>query len=116
MAGLSSFMPGRSKARLRWNVLASPSLPPSVRERFLARFGARLTTEGDLILTSDRFRDRLQNERDCREKLRAMLAEVEHAPKARRPTKPGRGARERRHKQKKRQGEKKKQRSRGSWD
>jgi ribosome-associated protein len=104
-----------SKARLRWNVRASVALPPPVKERFLARFGGRLTTEGDLLLTSDRYRDRLQNERDCWEKLQAMIDEVAAPPTARKKTKPGRGARERRKRQKSHHSDKKKQRSR-KWD
>ena len=81
-----------SKAVMRWNMKASPSLPPDVRERFLQRYGSRLTTEGDLLITSQRYRDQGRNVTDCLEKLRAMLAEIATAPKKRRPTKPSRGS------------------------
>jgi ribosome-associated protein len=89
-----------SKAVLRWNALASPGVPPAVRERFVSRFGARLTEGGDLVLTSQRFRDQSRNEADCVEKLRAMLATVAHPPKRRRKTKPTRASVERRKQQK----------------
>ena len=89
-----------SKAVLRWNVLASPGLPDAARARFLSRFGARLTEAGDLLVTSQRFRDQKRNEEDCLEKLRAMLAAVAHPPKRRRKTKPTRASIERRKEQK----------------
>jgi ribosome-associated protein len=77
-----------SKALLRWPVMASPSLPADVRERFLSKFGSRLTTEGELVVTSQRFRDQGRNVDDAFEKVRAMLAAVAQPPKRRRATKP----------------------------
>jgi ribosome-associated protein len=85
-----------SKAVLRWPVTASPSLPEDVRQRFLERFGNRVTTEGELVLSSERFRDQKRNQEDCLEKLRAMLLDVAVPPKERRPTKPTRGSQRRR--------------------
>ena len=85
-----------SKAVLRWDVARSPALPDAVRERFLARFRRRITADGELVLASQRSRDRERNVADCVEKLRAMLAEVATPPKPRRATRPSRGARERR--------------------
>lgn len=84
------------KASLRWNVVASPSLPPDVRERFLARYGSRLTNEGELIVSSQRYRDQARNVDDATEKLRAMLTAVAAPPKARRATKPTRSSVKRR--------------------
>lgn len=81
-----------SKAVLRWNVLASPSLPAEVRARFLKRFGSRLTTDGHLLITSQRYRDQGRNVSDALEKLTAMLTEVARPPKRRRPTKPTKGS------------------------
>src|SRR5687767_8055967 len=85
-----------SKAVLRWNALASPGVPDAVRERFVSRFGGKLTESGDLLLTSQRFRDQRRNEEDCLEKLRAMLAAVAQPPKRRRKTRPTRASIERR--------------------
>jgi ribosome-associated protein len=83
-----------SKAVLRWNILQSRSLPSSVCERFLAQQGNRLTTEGDLILTSQRFRDQERNRQDCLDKLRELIRRALVPPRPRRPTKPTRGSRE----------------------
>ncbi len=85
-----------TKAVLRWDLGSSPDLPESVRARFLDRFGRRVTREGVLVLTSQRFRDRGRNIADCLEKLRAMLAEVATAPRRRTPTKPTRSSVQRR--------------------
>ena len=79
-----------TKAVLRWSVGTSPSLPEPVRRRFQARYHRRITTEGELVLPSQRFRDAGRNVADCLAKLRAMLAEVAVAPKLRKPTKPTR--------------------------
>jgi ribosome-associated protein len=99
-----------SKAVLRWNALASPGLPDAVRERFVGRFGSRLTESGDLVLTSQRYRDQKRNEVDCQEKLRSMLAAVAHPPKRRKKTRPTLGSVERRKEQKRQTSHKKEHR------
>jgi ribosome-associated protein len=85
-----------SKATLRWGVRTTLSLPEAVRERFLQKFASRLTIEGDLLVTSQRFRDAPRNLQDCLEKLRTMLLAAANPPKRRRATRPTRGSVERR--------------------
>ncbi|MDH3283807.1 MAG: alternative ribosome rescue aminoacyl-tRNA hydrolase ArfB [Acidobacteriota bacterium] len=85
-----------TKAVLRWRVATSPSLPEPVRERFMDRYLRRITQGGELVLTSQRFRDQGRNVADCLEKLRQMLEEVAAPPKRRRPTKPTAGSKRRR--------------------
>ncbi|MGA2253657.1 MAG: alternative ribosome rescue aminoacyl-tRNA hydrolase ArfB [Thermoguttaceae bacterium] len=92
-----------SKAILRWAVGSSSSLPEPVRERFLKKYGNRLTTEGELLVTSQRYRDAPRNLQDCLEKLRAMMLSVVHPQKRRRQTHPTRGSVERRLEGKRRQ-------------
>ncbi len=104
-----------SKCMLRWDVFSSPSLRPEVRARFLSRFGSRLTQEGVLILTSDRYRDQKRNQEDCLEKLAEMLALVARPPKVRRPSKPTFSSRKKAEKAKKAHSDKKTQRKKG-WD
>ncbi|MGH7128425.1 MAG: alternative ribosome rescue aminoacyl-tRNA hydrolase ArfB, partial [Planctomycetaceae bacterium] len=70
-----------TKARLRWPVAESESLDEAIKERFLERYRSRITTEGDFLLTSQRYRDQAHNVTDCLEKLREMLAEVVEPPK-----------------------------------
>lgn len=99
-----------SKATLRWPVLTSPSLPEDVRQRLIARHRRQITTSGELIITSQRFRDAGRNTADCLEKLRQMLAEVAKPPTRRKPTKPTRGSVQRRLQTKRQQSQKKRQR------
>jgi ribosome-associated protein len=99
-----------SKAILRWNALTSRSLHGAMRERFLARYGSRLTAEGELVIMSDRHRDQGKNVSDCIDKLREMLSSVATAPKVRRATKPTFGSKVRRLKSKREHSEKKQNR------
>jgi ribosome-associated protein len=85
-----------SKALLRWDVSASRALPAALLARFRTRFARRISAEGVLVLSSQRHRTRERNVADCLAKLEAMLAEVATPPKKRKPTRPGRAARERR--------------------
>jgi len=85
-----------TKAVLRWPVARSRAVPAAVRERFLVRYRRRISQGGELVLSSQRFRDRGRNVADCLEKLREMLDVVATAPKARRPTRPTGASRERR--------------------
>lgn len=96
-----------SKALLRWPVCTSPSLPEAVRHRFLNRYGNRITAEGDLLISSQRFRDQAKNVDDCLEKLREMLTAVAAPPVRRKRTKPSRASIKRRLENKRRKSEKK---------
>ncbi len=105
-----------TKVTLRWNVRQSPSLPDDVRQRFLERYRRRITTGGELVMYSQRFRDQGRNVADCLEKLRALLLEVANPPKPRKATRPSRGAVQRRLEQKHRQSQRKQSRRPPSRD
>jgi ribosome-associated protein len=90
-----------SKAVLRWNVAGS-SLPAEVKGRLSQQQQNRLTGDGDLLLTSQRFRDQERNRQDCLDKLRAIVLQALARPKPRRPTRPTRGSKEARLQQKRR--------------
>ena len=85
-----------SKVILRWNLALSESIPPDVRDRFVAAYRRRMTNEGELILSSERFRDQLKNVADCLEKLRQLIESVATAPKPRRVVKPTKASKRRR--------------------
>ncbi len=89
-----------SKATLRWRPAASPSLPEDVRARLLRRLAARLTTEGELVLTSQRTRDQARNVEDCLEKLRLLVLAAARPPRPRIPTRPTKASQRRRVEQK----------------
>jgi ribosome-associated protein len=81
-----------SKAVMRWNVLASPSIPADVKARFQQREGGRITSTGDILITSQRFRDQERNRQDCLEKLAALLRAAATAPRRRKRTRPTKGS------------------------
>ena len=81
---------------LRFDVAGSPSLTEPVRERLLARRDRRMTIEGVLVLSAQRFRTQDRNRQDARERLAHFIEGGLHAPKPRVATKPSRGAKERR--------------------
>jgi len=85
-----------TKATLHWDALHSPSLPAEVRARLLAAHGPRLTRAGELVIQSQRTRDQARNATDCVEKLAALLRSLARPRRARRPSRPGRAAVERR--------------------
>ena len=105
-----------SKALLRWPILVSPNLPAAVRERFVAKYGSRLTNEGDLLISSQQSRDQGQNTQDCLDKLREMLVSVLQPPKRRRPTKPTRSSQKARGEAKKQNAQKKEHRRKPKMD
>jgi ribosome-associated protein len=99
-----------SKVTFHWDVAGSPSLPADVRERFVARYRARINGQGEIVLHSQRYRDQARNRADCLEKLRQLILAVRHAPVRRRRTDPTRASRERRLRTKQHTAEKKRSR------
>jgi ribosome-associated protein len=91
-----------SKAVLHWDLGASPSVPEEVKVRLRTLQRRRITTEGVLVMTAQRFRDQEKNRQDCLDKLRELLLQAAAVPKPRKPSKPTRGARERRLQEKRR--------------
>jgi ribosome-associated protein len=85
-----------SKAVLRWNPAASPSLPPAVRDRLLRAVASRLTKDGELLVTSQLTRDQGRNVDDCLDKLRLLVLAAARPPKARRPSRPTLASKKRR--------------------
>jgi ribosome-associated protein len=101
-----------TKVVLRFDVARSRSLDAGQRERLRARAGRRVTAAGELVIASQRFRDRERNREDCLAKLAALLAAIERPPRPRRPTRRSRASVERRLAEKRRAGERKRQRAR----
>jgi ribosome-associated protein len=93
-----------SKVELRWNPTTSAALSFDDRAYLLGKLGGKLTLEGELIVTSDRFRDQPRNRADAAEKLAAIVRGALVRPKPRRATKPSRRAKERRVQAKKHRG------------
>ena len=80
---------------LRFNVRAS-TLPPDVKDRLIALAGHRVTAEGVLLIDSREHRTQAMNREAARARLVGLLQAAAQRPKARRPTRPGKAAKERR--------------------
>jgi len=104
-----------SKAILRWNVRHSPSLSADRRAALEARCRRRLTAEGDLLISSQRFRDAGRNAADCLAKLRRILLAIAAPPKPRKATRPTRASAQRRLDRKRRRALKKRSRREEPW-
>jgi ribosome-associated protein len=87
-----------------------------VRLRFLSKYASKITIDGEVIVTSQKFRDQGRNFDDCMEKLRAMIFSVVAAPIPRRETKPSRAMKARRVESKRETSVKKQQRQRPALD
>jgi ribosome-associated protein len=98
---------------LRFDVHASSSLPPEVKQRLIALAGKRMTAGGVLLIDSREHRTQAQNRDAARARLIALIQHAAVRPKKRRPTKPKAAAREKRLASKKRRSEVKQLRARG---
>ena len=81
---------------LRFDVANSTSLPETLRLRLLARRDRRLTGEGVLVISAQRFRTQERNRADARERLAAVVLAATHVPKKRVATRPSRASKLRR--------------------
>ncbi|MDQ3559811.1 MAG: aminoacyl-tRNA hydrolase [Pseudomonadota bacterium] len=96
--------------QLRFDVRRSPSLPEAVRSRLEKLAGSRLTKDGVLVISADRFRTQERNRDDALARLLALIRRASVAPKPRRPTRPTLASKERRLKTKTERGAVKRQR------
>ncbi|MFZ5655672.1 MAG: alternative ribosome rescue aminoacyl-tRNA hydrolase ArfB [Pseudomonadota bacterium] len=101
---------------LRFDIANSPSLGDALRERLLARRDRRVTSEGVLVISAQRFRTQERNRQDARERLAAFIEAGLHVPKPRKATKPTRASRERRLGAKRERSTIKRERGRRDWD
>ena len=97
--------------QLRFDVARSPSLPDPVRARLIALAGRRLTQDGMLILSAERYRSQRRNRDDALERLVELIREACEVDKPRRPTRPTLASKKRRLDSKQRRGETKKLRT-----
>jgi ribosome-associated protein len=74
--------------QLRFDVRRSPSLSDEVRARLRTLAGRRLTADGVLVITADRFRSQARNRKDARERLLDLVREAAKPVERRRPTRP----------------------------
>lgn len=97
-----------TKVELRWRPAQTQALSAWDRTWVLEKLAGRLTSDGDLVVTSTKTRDQGRNREDARDKLVALVRAALVRPKPRRATRPSRGAKERRLQAKKRRSDVKK--------
>ena len=105
-----------TKVEIRFRVADADWIPPEVRERLVTREASRITREGELLITSSRFRTRERNLDDAFQKLEETLTRAAIRPKRRKATRPTAGSRARRGAEKRRRSERKQERSQRTWD
>ena len=108
-----------SKVELRWNPATSAvlsTLTDDERTWLLGRLQAKLTGDGELIVTSTATRDQIKNRDDATEKLAQIVRTAMTRPKPRKPTKVSKSAKRRRIADKRHQGERKRNRSKSGDD
>lgn len=96
--------------QLRFNVPTSESLPAPVRERLMKLAGKRVSQEGTLILTGRRFRTQERNRQDVIDRLVALIRQAARPARRRKPTRPSAASKRRRLDEKRRQGNRKRER------
>lgn len=84
-----------SAVHLRFDSQAS-SLPAFYKERLLGLRDGRITAQGVVIIKAQRFRTQEQNRADALQRLLELILEAARVAKARRPTKPTFGSKQRR--------------------
>lgn len=101
-----------TKAELRWKYLESAALSFEQKNLITLKAASQITKNNEILIQTDTFRDRLQNQSEGLEKLRELINRCLVVPKKRKKTKPTRGSIERRLSSKKRNSEKKQNRIR----
>ena len=96
--------------QLRFDAAHSPNLPRAVYLRLKSLAGRRMTRDGVVVITANRFRSQERNREDARERLADLIRKAAVPPRRRRPTRPGAAAKQRRLDSKKRRGSIKKTR------
>ena len=102
--------------QLRFDAIHSPNLPESVHARLTRLAGSRMTKDGVIVLTANRFRSRERNRRDARARLIALVRAAATPPKPRRKTRPPPASRRARLESKRRVGDRKKLRRQAGPD
>ena len=94
--------------QLRFHAAQSPALTEYVFRRLKSLAGSRMTRDGVLIITARRFRSQPRNRADAQDRLVDLIRRAAEPVKHRRPTKPSKGAMQRRLDAKRRHGATKK--------
>ena len=90
-----------TKVSLRFEADRSPNLSAAVKARLKKIAGTKWTVDGAIVIQCDETRSQIRNREIAQDRLKDLIKKALVVPKRRRPTKPSRGAIERRLKSKK---------------
>lgn len=96
-----------TKVMVRWDIAQSGLLNEDQKAILLRKLAHRITKDGSLILASQLHRSQLANKEEVIQKLDQLLIKAFTSKKKRKPTKPGKGAIQKRLEAKKQRAEKK---------
>ncbi|MGH7718199.1 MAG: alternative ribosome rescue aminoacyl-tRNA hydrolase ArfB [Gemmatimonadaceae bacterium] len=96
-----------TRVELYWHLATSRALDDAMRERARARLGARVDGEGFVRVVASESRSQRQNRGAAERRLADLLRDALAVPKRRVATRPSAGAKERRLREKKKHGERK---------
>jgi len=99
-----------TRIELTWDLGASPGLSDFTRRRLLLALASKVDSEGRLRVVASEHRSQSQNRDAALERLKTILVAALRTKKRRKPTAPTRASKERRLRDKKRQGERKRHR------
>lgn len=102
-----------TQVEIHWNVNNSSVFSADNKARILEKLKNRINKEGELVVQTDKFRTRPQNQKLCFQILCEHIEQALTRPKQRKKTKPSRSSIEKRISDKKKHGEKK--RNRQKW-
>lgn len=85
-----------SAVQLRFDARASRALPYEVKGRLSSIAGSRMTKEGVIVITANRFRTQEANREDAIERLKELIARAAVKPKPRIPTRISRNQKKKR--------------------
>jgi ribosome-associated protein len=100
-----------TKVELRFHMAMSVTLTDAQKQRLAKAFPSHVTSGGDFLVTSDRFRSQSRNLADALTRLAEMILSIRRPARKRIASKPSAGAKQRRLTDKRRQSERKRQRS-----
>ena len=105
-----------TRIELLWDVSRSAAVTDEQRQRLLEKLSARLDADGFVRVVASTRRSQQQNREEAEERLAQLVRQALVVPKARKKTKPGRAAKERRLSDKKRRAERKQNRRQRDFD
>ena len=77
-----------SAVELRFDAMASPSLPGEVKERLARIAGQRMNQDGVIVIFAQSHRSQEMNRQDARARLVELIEQATHRPKPRKKTQP----------------------------